>query len=200
MGLISSLGLGGGAKSPETQSIGFNRWEKQGKISFGKAINKSGMPHYNSKKVRDFMEAKFAGGKRLSHDQIIKEIKKEFGYNLGKRVEKAFTPKMKQELQKPSLHEQAEMKKKAEKKKKINIFLGLKSSKEAEEYKKTKGALEGGLGLGWQAGQKQQSEQDKGLGLDKGAFQGIGSSTNKPASPPPDTSPKTPPPSIPLSR
>ena len=114
MGLISSLGLGGGVKSPDTQSTGFNKWEKQGNISFGKAINKAGMPYHNSKKVRDFMEAKFAGGKSLSHDQIIKEVKKEFGYNLGKRVKRALAPNMKQELQKPNLHEQVEIKKEAE--------------------------------------------------------------------------------------
>ncbi|MCK4553805.1 hypothetical protein KAU19_02490 [Candidatus Parcubacteria bacterium] len=205
MGIGSFLGLGGGARSPGTQSTGFNRWEKQGKISFDKAINKSSMPYHNSKKVRDFMEAKLAG-KRLSHDRIIKEIKKEFGYNLGKRVEKALTPKMKQELQKPSFHEQALAKKEFERKKLGKLARYKEARREEEEaYKSTKGAWEGEqrLGFGWQAGQQQQSsDQDKGSRLDKRPeFQGIGSSTNKPASPPPDASPKTPPsPIIPLSR
>ena len=197
MGLISSLGLGG-PSAPKIQNIGFDRWKKQGKIGLDKTIDRSGMTYSDRKKIKGIIHPKLAGGRKLSHDQIIKEIKKE-GYDLGNRVQKALTPKIKAGSQKPSLDEQAVMLKKSEKKKKVNIFLGLKSSKEANKYKKTKGAMGAGMGFGWQAGEKQPTEQDKGQELGKSAFQGIGSSVNKPNAAPPDTAPKTPPPPIPLS-
>ena len=221
MGIGSFLGLGGGARSPGTQSTGFNRWEKQGKISFDKAINKSSMPYHNSKKVRDFMEAKLAG-KRLSHDRIIKEIKKEFGYDLGKRVEKALTPK--QITPVISIKEQKAMEKKAKKREKVNIFEGLRSAERvgsenltrAQKYVKEKGGMktdsevltsskgfrdyEAAVGHFAKQNKVQRTEKDTEKNKNS-AFQGVGSLANKPSSPPLDTAPKTPSsPIIPLAR
>jgi len=193
MGIFSSLGLSGGAKKSTINRASLNKWQKQGMIGLKKTLDKSNMIYRDKKKIIDHFEPALKRGKRLSHDKIIRESKKKFGYDFGGRVQKALTPKIKQELQKPSLDEQAKIEKKAEKKKKVNIFLGLKSSREAEEYKKTKGAMEAGSGFGWQEGQQQPTEQDKGLGLEeKPAFQGVGSPASKPASPLPDTTPKTP--------
>lgn len=187
-------------------------------ISSGLQIKSKLSGDYLSRKVG---EVKY-GGERIKGKGLQKElanlssggvsegvlkrrlIDKKVPYEQRKKilsvVREKFTKTSNGPNKKSSFHEQAMMQKEAERKKLGKLARYKEAQCEEEEaYKSTKGAWEGEQrsGFGWQGGQKQQTEQDKGPGLDKGAFQGIGSSANKPAAPLPDTTPKAPP-QIPL--
>ena len=100
----------------------------------------------------------------LSETQMHKKLKDDYGYdsNRRKRIMNSMLGVAKQEPQQQSLDELAKMKKKEEKAKNLRIFLGTKSSKEAGEYKQSKGGWYNGL----QAGRFARKESNPGASRD----------------------------------